>query len=244
MAAIMSGWLTKRAVSATIFKTWKDRHITLKDDCVSWRASETESAKGSLPIDSSTTVTSALAALSLSIKHGERELVLRCSSASELIQWRTAIEAAIGNAEQVVSDETCSICLDECTGCACVKTACCSHHFHRECLSRWLKTSPDKSCPLCRSDASSALAAVPACNNARPRPIRNPRARTGGFSVVSDRCSRFGFFFGAILVSTLVHPDGWALWATAGPVAVLSTCAMIAGIGAICGFGERGSERD
>lgn len=155
MPILMTGTFSKRAVSAWFLKTWRTRHIMLEKDCISWSAHVNGEVKGSLPISAGTTV--AGRGLNLSIKHGERVLELACSSEYQLAQWRDAIKLAIDNAVTVSSeDAVCSICLDECTSDA-LQTACCSNHFHRKCLSEWLQTSQDRTCPLCRSDASSAL---------------------------------------------------------------------------------------
>lgn len=163
MSAIMQGWLSKRAVSAVIYKSWKKRHITLTADTISWHADVALSARGSLPIDACTTAIPDELALHLSVKHGDRELLLQCSSASELDQWRAAVQGAIQSAELVSSDAVCAICLDDCTSGETIRTACCGNHFHRACLAEWLQASKHKTCPLCRADASYALRFVHAC---------------------------------------------------------------------------------
>lgn len=45
-------------------------------------------------------------------------------------------------------DCDCSICLEEMTN---FKTIDCGHHFHKECIDRWIRENENPECPICRA---------------------------------------------------------------------------------------------
>ncbi|WP_422465487.1 RING finger domain-containing protein [Endozoicomonas sp. ALC013] len=46
----------------------------------------------------------------------------------------------------------CSVCLDDITGSRRVSVNICNHYYHTSCIKKWLKTSKNPTCPLCRRD--------------------------------------------------------------------------------------------
>jgi hypothetical protein len=66
------------------------------------------------------------------------------------IETFTRLEIQVNNV-QVESEEICSVCLEGENYVNCETN--CSHHFHVDCLSRWI--SRNNSCPMCRGNINS-----------------------------------------------------------------------------------------
>lgn len=59
--------------------------------------------------------------------------------------------------EDEANNEQCSICFDECFSTSeglyhSKYVTPCSHTFHLGCIAKWFRSSPQKTCPLCRTD--------------------------------------------------------------------------------------------
>jgi hypothetical protein len=88
---LMEGWLTKQAVSATYFKNWRRRWITLTPQCITWHRAGppfTAPPAGSLEIMQGTHLAFSDARRHcISIRTGTRELLLEARDAREMQRW-------------------------------------------------------------------------------------------------------------------------------------------------------------
>jgi len=53
---------------------------------------------------------------------------------------------------KMTEKEDCCICLDSIEKNTTIKKISCNHHFHPECLNKWMNQNKNPKCPLCRQD--------------------------------------------------------------------------------------------
>jgi len=95
----MEGWLTKQAVSATFFKNWRRRWITLTPQCITWHRTGpplTTPPAGSLEIKLGTHLAFSDARRHcIAVRTGTRELLLEARDAREMQRWYDALNEAV-----------------------------------------------------------------------------------------------------------------------------------------------------
>jgi len=110
---VKEGWIKKRAVSAPeILKNWKSRFITVRSDCIEWRAGPRDFKLGSMPLTPQTTV-SLVGDNKLSVKQGSATLVLEVEDAAECSAWCAAITDVANGKLQAVSGADAAAIFDE-----------------------------------------------------------------------------------------------------------------------------------
>jgi len=95
---LLSGWLTKRAVSAVLLKNWRRRWIVLWPQRIEWHREPDPAgpALGELRISAATQLRKSDAwPHCLVVRHCSRELHIQASSAEEAQGWFDAINDAI-----------------------------------------------------------------------------------------------------------------------------------------------------
>ena len=109
--ALIEGWLTKQAVSATVLKNWKRRWLTLFPNRIEWRLDETGDVLGSLPVRPTTRVTLIQIVDRLycaAICHDERELVIEANSAEEIDRWVGELDRAVETSSRSAQQSGCA----------------------------------------------------------------------------------------------------------------------------------------
>lgn len=82
-------------------------------------------------------------------RHASDDLISQCSTLSTYVEPKEGIALEEGQISK--SDAICAICLSEYqTGEKLRILNACQHHFHSDCVAKWL--SMEKSCPLCKKD--------------------------------------------------------------------------------------------
>ena len=101
-SVVKEGTLTKRAVSATFFKTWRSRRIVLvrSDSCtaIEWYRPDESEPAGTLDIDHRTQVSKQ--GRNLLVRSSGKELYLYHRDAAELAAWEAAITSCVPQAPQ------------------------------------------------------------------------------------------------------------------------------------------------
>ena len=103
MAVLKEGTLTKRAVSATFFKTWKERRIVLRsrqNSCaaIGWYRPEETQPAGTLDIDHRTQVSRQ--GRNLLVRSSGKELYLYHKESALLDEWHDAIAKCVQDQAQ------------------------------------------------------------------------------------------------------------------------------------------------
>ena len=101
-SVVKEGTLTKRAVSATFFKTWRSRRIVLvrSHGCtaIEWYRPDEAEPAGTLDIDHRTQVSKQ--GRNLLVRASGKELYLYHRDAAELAAWQVAITSCVPQAPQ------------------------------------------------------------------------------------------------------------------------------------------------
>jgi len=93
---VKQGMCQKQAVSATIFKTWKERHIVLRRSRISWHEWAGERPLGTMALTASSNVTqNAEYPCSFAVQTGSKQLLVQCESNLEMKEWMVAIMGCI-----------------------------------------------------------------------------------------------------------------------------------------------------
>jgi len=94
---LLEGWLTKQAVSATVFKNWRRRWIVLRPHRIEWHRERGHSPPaGEMRICGATSLRMSDARPhSIALSFGGRELLLQAEHAAEMQRWYDALASAI-----------------------------------------------------------------------------------------------------------------------------------------------------